>query len=100
MRRPGKKSGVHATGIGHDQASAAGKDPAQELSFLVEHGRSVHRLHYPLCWWRAGRPARLDERGAVLHSMTNHAVRALVQPFLRLRLPNAPTFASVNEKRY
>ena len=47
MRGPGQKSGVHAARVGDDQATAAGEDLAQALSFLIEHGRSVHNLHYP-----------------------------------------------------
>src|SRR5208282_869756 len=47
MRGPGKKSGVHATRVGDDQATAACKYLPQALSFLIEHGHSVHDLHYP-----------------------------------------------------
>src|SRR5258708_3703636 len=42
VRHPGKEGGVHATGVGDEQASAASEGLAQALSFLIECGGSVH----------------------------------------------------------
>jgi hypothetical protein len=47
MRHPGKKSGVHATGVGDEQASVASEDLAEVFSFLIECGGCVHGIYYP-----------------------------------------------------
>jgi hypothetical protein len=39
---PGQESGVHATGVGDDQASASGEELAQAFGFLIEGGGGVH----------------------------------------------------------
>ena len=47
MRGEGEKSGVHAAGVGDDEATAASEDLAQAVGFLIERGRCVQNLHYP-----------------------------------------------------
>src|ERR1700674_4860134 len=56
MRRPGKKSGVHATRVGYEQTSLTGEDLAQAFRFLIECGGCVHDLQF---YWNDERLARL-----------------------------------------